>query len=349
MKLGLHLGYWGAGNDAQNIVLAKEADALGYDIVWTSEAYGSDAATVAAWVAAHTSRIDIGSGVFQIPGRTPANTAMTAATLDTLSGGRFRLGLGLSGPQVSEGWHGVKFDHPMQRTREYVEIVRKALARERVEYYGDSFTLPLPDGQGKALTLTIHPVREHLPIYLAGIGPKSLELVGEIADGWMSVQFSPEHADQTLGVVASARRKAGKSMDGFEVVATTSVVFGDDLQACADSLRPGSALYIGGMGSRSMNFYNQNVQRMGFEQAAKEVQDKYLAKDYVGAQAALPFELLDQISLIGPPDRVADRLKVYEEVGVTNLTFTAVGDTIDERIACVRTMAEVLDMSGCAS
>lgn len=349
MKLGLHLGYWGAGNDAQNIVLAQEADRIGYDIVWTSEAYGSDAATVAAWVAAHTSRVDIGTGVFQIPGRTPANTAMTAATLDTLSGGRFRLGLGLSGPQVSEGWHGVRFDHPMQRTREYVEIVRMALARERVQYQGDCFTLPLPDSQGKPLTLTIHPVRDHIPIYLAAIGPKSLDLVGEIADGWMSVQFSPEDAENTLGIVRDSRIAAGKSMADFEVIATTSVVFGDDLEACADSLRPGSALYIGGMGSRKMNFYNQNVRRMGYEQAAQEVQDRYLAKDYQGAQAALPFELLDQISLIGPPARVAERLQAYAEVGVTNLTFTAVGETIEEKLASIRMMADVLDLSGCAT
>ncbi|MFA7324544.1 MAG: LLM class F420-dependent oxidoreductase [Candidatus Nanopelagicales bacterium] len=349
MKLGLHLGYWGAGNDAQNVVLAKEADRLGYDIVWTSEAYGSDAATVAAWVAAQTTRVDIGTGVFQIPGRTPANTAMTAATLDTLSGGRFRLGLGLSGPQVSEGWHGVKFDRPLQRTREYVEIVRMALARQKLEYQGECFTLPLPDGPGKALTLTIHPVREHIPIYLAGIGPKSLELVGEIADGWLAVYFSPDHADDTLGKVRAARLAAGKSMDGFEVVTTTSVVFGDDLQACADQLRPGAALYIGGMGSREMNFYNQNVRRMGFEKEAQEIQDKYLARDYAGAQAALPFELLDQVSLIGPPARVADRLQAFAQAGVTNLTFSAIGDTIEQKIASVRTMAEVLDMSGCAT
>jgi len=182
MKLGLNLGYWGAGNDAENLALAREADELGYSVVWAAEAYGSDAATVLTWIAAHTSRIDVGSAVFQIPGRTPANTAMTAATLDTLSGGRFRLGLGVSGPQVSEGWHGVRFNKPLQRTREYVAIVRKALARERVSFDGEFFTLPLPDGPGKALTLTVHPVRERIPIYVAAIGPKNLELTGEIAD-----------------------------------------------------------------------------------------------------------------------------------------------------------------------
>ncbi len=346
VKLGLHLGYWGAGNDAQNIVLAQEADRLGYDVVWTSEAYGSDAATVAAFVVAQTSRVDVGTAVFQIPGRTPANTAMTAATLDTLSNGRFRLGLGVSGPQVSEGWHGVAFDRPLQRTREYVDIVRMALARERVEYHGECFTLPLPDGPGKALTLTIHPVREQLPIYLAAIGPKALAMVGEIADGWISVYFSPDHAEHTLGVVRQARLATGKSMDGFDVVASTSVVIGDDLQACADQLRAGSALYIGGMGSRDKNFYNQLVQRMGYEREAKQIQDLYLARDYAAAQAAVPFSLLDQVSLIGPKARLRDRLMEFSEAGVTNLTFSAVGSTIEQRIASVRAMAEVLDMSG---
>ena len=349
MKLGLHLGYWGAGNDAQNIVLAQEADRLGYDVVWTSEAYGSDAATVAAFAVAKTSNVDVGTAVMQIPGRSPANTAMTAATLDTLSSGRFRLGLGVSGPQVSEGWHGVRFDRPLQRTREYVDIVSMALARHRVEYEGECFTLPLPNGPGKALTLTVHPMRETIPIYLAAIGPQALAMVGEIADGWLSVYFSPDHAEHTLGIVRSARLAAGKSMDGFDVVASTSVVIGDDLEACADQLRPGSALYIGGMGSRDRNFYNQLVQRMGYEREAKEIQDLYLAKEYAKAQAAVPMSLLDQVSLIGPKERICERLIAYSESGVTNLTFSAVGSTIEQRLASVQGMAEVLDMSGLAS
>ncbi|MCX6421485.1 MAG: LLM class flavin-dependent oxidoreductase, partial [Actinobacteria bacterium] len=198
MKLGLNLGYWGGGNDADNLALAQEADRLGYSVVWAAEAYGSDAATVLAWVAAQTTRIDVGSAIFQIPGRTPANTAMTAATLDTLSGGRFRLGLGVSGPQVSEGWHGVRFDKPLKRTREYVEIVRRALARERLTYDGEFFTLPLPNGPGKALTLTVHPVRESIPIYLAAVGPKNLELAGEIADGWLAIFYVPETINDLL-------------------------------------------------------------------------------------------------------------------------------------------------------
>src|SRR3954451_3805315 len=179
MRLGVNMGYWGAGNDAENLDVAKEADRLGYAVCWAAEAYGSDAATVLTWIAAHTERMDVGSAGFQVPARTPAMTAMTAATLDTLSGGRFRLGLGVSGPQVSEGWHGVPFAAPLGRTREYVDIVRMALRRETVAYSGKHFTLPLPDGPGKALKLTIHPPRTDLPIYLAAVGPKNLELAGE--------------------------------------------------------------------------------------------------------------------------------------------------------------------------
>jgi F420-dependent oxidoreductase-like protein len=349
MKLGLNLGYWGAGNDADNLELAREADRLGYSVVWAAEAYGSDAATVLAWVAAQTERIDVGSAVFQIPGRTPALTAMTAATLDTLSGGRFRLGLGVSGPQVSEGWHGVRFDKPLTRTREYVAIVRKALAREKVSFDGEFFTLPLPDGPGKALTLTVHPVRDNLPIYLAAIGPRNLELTGEIADGWLAIFFSPENATEIMTPLRAGREKAGLTMDGFDVVPTVPVVFGDDAAACADPIRFYSALYVGGMGSREKNFYNQLAVRMGYEQAAIEIQDKYMARDYDGAMAAVPFEFIDRTSLIGPPDRVRERLAAFADAGVTTLTIAAYSGDLQERIATLRTMVDVLEASGLAS
>jgi F420-dependent oxidoreductase-like protein len=349
MKLGLNLGYWGAGNDAENLALAREADRLGYAVVWAAEAYGSDAATVLAWVAAQTERIDVGSAVFQIPGRTPANTAMTAATLDTLSGGRFRLGLGVSGPQVSEGWHGVRFDKPLGRTREYVAIVRKALAREKLAFEGEFFTLPLPDGPGKALTLTVHPVREQLPIYLAAIGPKNLELTGEIADGWLAIFFSPENSEEIMAPLRAGRAKAGLTMDGFDVVPTVPVVLGNDPVACADPVRFYSALYVGGMGSKDRNFYNQLACRMGYEQAAAEIQEKYLARDYDGAMAAVPFEFMDRTSLLGPPERVRDRLQAYADAGVTTLTVATYAGSLDERIATLRTMAEVLDQAGLAS
>lgn len=348
MKLGLNLGYWGAGNDAENLALAREADRLGYAVVWAAEAYGSDAATVLTWIAAQTEQIDVGSAVFQIPGRTPANTAMTAATLDTLSGGRFRLGLGVSGPQVSEGWHGVRFDKPLGRTREYVAIVRKALAREKVAFEGEFFTLPLPNGPGKALTLTVHPVRENLPIYLAAIGPKNLELTGEIADGWLAIFFSPENADEIMAPLRAGRAKAGKTMEGFDVVPTVPVVFGDDPVACADPLRFYSALYVGGMGSRDKNFYNQLATRMGYEQAAIEIQDKYMARDYDGAMAAVPFEFIDRTSLIGPPERVRERLGAFADAGVTTLTIATYAGDLDERMATLRTMVDVLEQAGLA-
>jgi F420-dependent oxidoreductase-like protein len=304
---------------------------------------------VLAWVAAQTERIDVGSAVFQIPGRTPANTAMTAATLDTLSGGRFRLGLGVSGPQVSEGWHGVRFDKPLGRTREYVAIVRKALAREKVSFQGEFFTLPLPDGPGKALTLTVHPVRENIPIYLAAIGPKNLELTGEIGDGWLAIFFSPEQSGEIMAPLRAGRAASGKSMEGFDVVPTIPVVLGDDAQACADPIRAYSALYIGGMGSRDKNFYNQLATRMGYEQAAIEIQEKYLARDYMGAAGAVPFEFIDSTSLIGPPDRVRDRLHAFAEAGVTTLTIATYSGTLQERIDTLRTMSEVLEASGLAT
>src|SRR5918995_396015 len=261
MRLGLNLGYWG-GDNQDNLVLAREADRLGYSVVWAAEAYGSDAPTVLSWVAARTERVDIGSAVMQIPARTPACTAMTAATLDSLSGGRFRLGLGVSGPQVSEGWHGVRFDRPLGRTREYVDIVRRALTRQRLSYDGEHWTLPLPDGPGKAIQLTVHPVRERIPVYLAAIGPKNLELTGQIADGWLAIFFSPEHSGDVVESIATGRRAAGQGtaedpLDGFDIVPTVPVVLTDDVEAGAAAVAAYSALYIGGMGSREKNFYNQ--------------------------------------------------------------------------------------------
>ncbi len=349
MRLGLNMGYWGAGEDADNLALAVEADRLGYAVVWAAEAYGSDAVTVLTWIAARTERIDVGSAILQIPGRTPANTAMTAATLDSLSGGRFRLGLGVSGPQVSEGWHGVRFDRPLARTREYVAVVRKALSRERLRYEGEFFTLPLPDGPGKALTLTVHPVRERIPVYLAAIGPKNLELTGEIADGWLAIFYAPEHAAEQLAHVAAGRARHGNTMEGFDVVPTVPVVIGDDVERCADALRAYTALYVGGMGSREQNFYNRLAVRMGYEQAAAEVQERYLARDYTGAAAAVPLEFIDRTTLIGPRERIRDRLAAYAESGVTTLSVAVHGGGREQRLHTVRTLAEVLDESGLAS
>lgn len=346
MRLGLNLGYWGAGNDSSNLELAKEADRLGYAVAWAAEAYGSDAPTVLTWVAAHTERIDVGSAILQIPARQPTMAAMTAATLDTLSGGRFRLGLGVSGPQVSEGWYGVKFDRPLARTREYVGIVRRALRRERVSFEGEHFTLPLPDGPGKKLKLTVHPVREQVPIYLASIGPKNLELTGEIADGWLAMFFSPEHGRESLELIRRGREKAGKTMDGFDIVPTTPLVVGDDWRTAADLVRPYAALYVGGMGSREQNFYNRLAGHMGYEAEAAEVQNLYLAKDYAGAAAKVPLGLLDSTSLLGPSERIAERMRGLAEAGVTTLTVSPVLQDLEQSIAALRVAVDALDKAG---
>jgi F420-dependent oxidoreductase-like protein len=344
MKLGVNLGYWGAGNDSDNLALAREADRLGYAVCWAAEAYGSDAATVLAWVAAQTEQIDVGSAVFQIPARTPAMTAMTAATLDSLSGGRFRLGLGVSGPQVSEGWHGVRFAAPLGRTREYVEIVNLALGRGRLEYHGKHFQLPLPDGPGKKLQLTVHPVREHVPVYLAAVGPKNLELAGEIADGWLAVFFSPGFAADQLAAIGAGRAKAGKTLEGFDVVPTVPIVVDEDIERGAELVRWYAALYIGGMGSREQNFYNQLACRMGFEKEAAKVQELYLAREHRNAAAAVPLEFIDATSLLGSPERIGRRMREFADAGVTTISVTPFAATLDERLAALGTAARVLDM-----
>lgn len=347
MRLGISLGYWGAGMDADNLALAREAERLGYAVCWVAEAYGSDAPTVLAWVAAHTERIDLGSAILQIPARAPAMTAMTAATLDALSGGRFRLGLGVSGPQVSEGWYGVRFGQPLARTREYAEIVRRVLARERLAHSGQHWTLPLPGGPGKPLRLTVHPVRDHIPLYIAALGPRNLAQTGEIADGALLVFFSPEHAEETvLAPLRTGRARAGRDLAGFDVVPTVPLAAGDDLEELAGHFRPYTALYVGGMGSREQNFYHRLAGRLGYEKEAAEIQDRYLAGDRDGAAAAVPHELIDSTTLIGPVARIADRMRAYAEAGVTTLTLSPAGLTREERIAGLRAGAEALERAG---
>jgi F420-dependent oxidoreductase-like protein len=271
---------------------------------------------------------------------------MTAATLDALSGGRFRLGLGVSGPQVSEGWHGVRFAQPLARTREYVDIVRLALSRRRVRYDGATYTLPLPDGPGKALQLTVHPVREHIPIYLAAVGPKNLELAGEIADGWLAVFFAPQFAREQLTHIAAGRAKAGHTLEGFDVVPTVPLVVGDDVETCAAPVRNYAALYLGGMGSREQNFYHDLAVRMGYADAAAEVQRRYLARDYQGSAAAVPAEFVDSTSLLGPAKRITERLAAFARAGVTTLAVSAFGASREERVASLRTAATALVDAG---
>src|SRR5437016_12476118 len=269
MKLGLNIAYWGLGiTAADQLRMVKEAEAVGFDSVWAAEAYGSDAATVLAWLAAQTERIRIGSAIFQMPARSPAMTAMTAATLDELSGGRMILGIGPSGPQVAEGWHGQPFGRQLQRTREYVEVLCKALARERLEYDGEIYKLPLPDGPGKALKLMIGPVQERIPIYIAAIGPKNTALTGEIADGWIPFLFAAEHADEIRKPLEEGLARAGRSLDDIDIAPTVNVCIDDDIERARDVMRPFLALYVGGMGSREQNFYNAMARRYGFEDAA---------------------------------------------------------------------------------
>src|SRR5437899_7898934 len=251
MKLGVHVGYWGMGIGPQDqLQVVQEAERLGFDSVWAAEAYGSDAATVLAWLAAQTSKIKLGSAIFQMPGRSPGNTAMTAATIDQLSGGRMLLGIGSSGPQVAEGWHGQRFARQLQRTREYIAVLRMALARERVDFHGETLELPLPDGPGKALKLTISPVPARIPIHIAAIGPKNTALAGEIADGWIPTLFSPQHVSELRPLLQDGANRSGKSLDGFDIAPTVNVFVTDDLESARNATRPFTALYGGGMGPR---------------------------------------------------------------------------------------------------
>ncbi|HZT94581.1 MAG TPA: LLM class F420-dependent oxidoreductase [Gaiellaceae bacterium] len=335
MKLGLSLGYAPPGtNPADLFPLVAEAERLGFDSVWVAEAWGTDAVSVLGWLAARTERIKLGSAIMQIPGRTPANAAMTAATLDLLSGGRFLLGLGTSGPQVVEGWHGQPWGKPLVRTREYVEIVRAALRREVVEHEGEHYRIPWSGpgatGLGKPLKLMLRPLRAEIPVYLAALGPKNVALAAEIADGWLPIFVAPERFEQAFGPSLAAAPR------GFEIAATASVLVGDDVAALRDALRPHVALYVGGMGAKGRNFYNALVRRYGWEAEAERIQELYLAGKQREAIAAVPDELVDAVSLVGPKERIAERLEAWRETPVTTLVL---GTTQPEAL---RTLAELL-------
>ena len=347
MRLALNLGYLVGSDDPHGqLRLTQHAEALGFAVVWAAEAYGSDSPTMLAWLAAQTSTIDVGSAVMQIPARTPAMTAMTAASLDVLTGGRFRLGLGVSGPQVSEGWHGVRFDVPLGRTREYLTIVNTALSGSTVTFHGEHYQIPLPDGPGKALKLTIAPISAHIPIYLAAVGPKNLELAGELADGWLAIFYAPAFAPEQLARVRSGRARAGKSLEGFDIVPSIPLVVGADPRACADQVRGYAALYLGGMGSREQNFYNALAVRMGFGETAAMVQDLYLSHRHRDAMAAVPFDFIDQTSLLGDRDRIADGLQLLAASGVTTCAVAPHGSSVEEKINALTVAAEALERSG---
>ena len=341
MRLGLMLGY-AAGKVELPIELVREADRLGVHAVWTAEAYGSDAVTPLAWLGALTERIKLGTAIMQMPGRTPANAAMTAMTFNQLSGGRFLMGLGLSGPQVVEGWHGVSYAQPLARTREYVEIVRRIFQREspltfegrhyHIPYHGEDAT-----GLGKPLksTLVADP---NIPIYLAAIGPKNVELAAEIADGWLPIFFAPERYDAVFkSHVDAGLAKAGKTMDGFDIAPTVSVVINDNLDIAYNMLRPFLALYVGGMGARGKNFYFDLAARYGFEESATEIQDLYLAGDKGAAMARVPAELIDAVALVGPRERVKERLAIWRDSPVTTLNMTVFD------VETLRTMVELVE------
>ncbi|HKF38859.1 MAG TPA: LLM class F420-dependent oxidoreductase [Ktedonobacteraceae bacterium] len=307
MRLGLNLGYWGAGA-IDGVALVQEAERLGYDSVWTAEAYGSDAVTPLTWVGALTSKIKLGTAILQMPARTPAMTAMTAATLDLLSGGRVLLGLGLSGPQVVEGWHGQPYGKPLVRTREYIEIVRRIWARETpLDYQGEEYQIPIKGGTGlgKPLKLITHPLRSRIPIYLAAIGPKNIELAGELADGWLPIFFSPLREAAYLAPLEAGLAKR-QGPEAFDIAPSVTVVLGSDTQACRNLVKPALALYIGGMGARGKNFYNDLARRYGYEAAADQIQDLYLAGRKNEAIAAVPDALVDEVALCGPKERIAE-------------------------------------------
>ena len=349
MRLGLSLGYQAAWTTpADHLAMAQEADRLGFAVAWSAEAYGSDTVSMLAWIAGQTRQIDLGAAVMQIPARTPAMTAMTAATIDALSGGRFRLGLGVSGPQVSEGWHGVRFGKPLQRTREYVDIVKMAIARRPVSYQGEHYQLPLPGGAGKALKLGFHPPREAVPVYLAAVGPKNLELAGEIADGWLAIFFAPDAAGEALQHIERGRAKRGLGLTGFDVAPTVPVSIGDNLSWCADVIRPYAALYVGGMGSRETNFYNQIAVRMGYADEAATIQDLYLAGKKAEAAEAVPQDFIERTSLIGNKIQIKERLRQYAAAGVGTLNVSPYVGDLKSGIDTLRLVAEAYEEAGVA-
>jgi F420-dependent oxidoreductase-like protein len=309
VKLGFYMGYAPPGtNPTDLIALAQQAERLGYDSAWAAEAWGTDAVSVLAWLAAVTTKIKVGSAIMQIPARTPAATAMTAATLDLMSGGRFLLGLGTSGPQVVEGWHGQEWGKPLARTREYVEIVRAALRREQLVYDGQHYRLGHPP-----LKLMLRPVRAEIPIYLAAMSPKAVEQTAEIADGWLPLFYVPEKARDLFP--APFER-------GLDIAASVPALVSDDVQAARDALKGYYAFYVGSMGSRKTNFYNQTFARYGYEREAAEIQELALNGRQRDAAALIPDSFVDEAALVGPKERMAERIAAFRESGATTLLIS---------------------------
>jgi F420-dependent oxidoreductase-like protein len=325
VRIGIHVRHWeGAPHDV--VAPAREAEALGLDSVWTSETWGSDAIVLATWIAAHTERIGVGVGVAQMPARTPANAGMAAGTIDHLSGGRFLLGLGTSGPQVAEGWHGVAFDHPLERTREYVGIVRSVIARESpVRSDGPHYPVPAPAGTGlgKPLKANARWLRPEVPIYLAAMGPRNVALAAEIADGWLPLFFSPERPDAFAEPLRDGAARRDPALGPLDVSPMVSAAIGEDLAACRDAVRRTVALYVGAYGSKEANYYNALVTRYGYAEEAARIQDAFLGGRREEAVAAVPDAMVDELCLVGSEARVAERMQVYRDAGVTTLLIHA--------------------------
>jgi F420-dependent oxidoreductase-like protein len=324
LKLGLSLGYWAGGPPPGAAESVLEADRLGFESVWTAEAYGSDALLPLAWWGAATEQIKLGTAIVQISARTPAATAMAAMTLDYLSGGRLILGLGVSGPQVVEGWYGQSFAKPLARTREYIEILRKIWAREGpVTNDGPHYPLPLPDGTGlgKPLKSSLRPLRSDIPIYLAAEGPKNIALAGEVCDGWLALFYSPHHDDFYRDALGEGlgRPNARRTWDDFEVAASVPLIVTDDIEGTADAVRPMYALYFGGMGARNTNFHANVAIRMGYEAEVEKIQELYLSGDKDAAAAAVPTELIEKLTLIGPKDKIRHDLEAWRDSTITTL------------------------------
>jgi F420-dependent oxidoreductase-like protein len=342
MRVGMMLNY--SGGFSETVSELADFERAGLEIVFVPEAYSFDAVSQLGFIAARTTTVEIASGILPIYSRTPALTAMTAAGLDFVSGGRFTLGLGTSGPQVIEGWHGVPYDAPVGRTRELIEICRMVWRRERLDYQGRHYTLPLPSGQGtglgKPLKLINHPVRERVPIVIAALGPKNVALAAELAEGWQPIFYFPEKAGLTWDApLAVGRAKRDTATLGpLDVIAAAPMAIGDDVAHLRDVLRPGLALYIGGMGARGKNFYYDLACRYGYEKEADQIQDAYLSGRKDEAAAMVPAELVEKTSLIGPRGYVEERLAAYRETGVTTLNVTALGPTHDRRVSDIETI-----------
>jgi F420-dependent oxidoreductase-like protein len=340
LKLGVNTGYWAGGPPPGVTEVVGEADRLGVDSIWTAEAYGSDCLTPLAWWGASTNKVKLGTAIVQMSARQPAATAMAAMTMDHLSGGRFILGLGVSGPQVVEGWYGMSFAKPLARTREYIGILREIWARKGpLVFEGEHYRLPLPDGTGlgKPLKSSIHPLREDIPIYLGAEGPKNVAMCAELCDGWLAMLFSPTHPEIHEQALEEgfARPGARCSKDEFEVAATVPLIVSDDIEGAVDALRPFYALYFGGMGAKGTNFHANVAIRMGYEREIDEIQELYLGGKKDEAGAKVPRRLIEEMSLVGPADKIRDDLQVWRESIVTTLLIS--GDA-----ATLRTAAELV-------